>query len=125
MMTEAAGAEGSGGEGPVYYGYVIIEWPAPLKPGEVRAMPGWRCAILNAETGKAITTVEEIFVPAVSAAQRFITCELTMFADDKGMPLLEVERQPGHPPGIAHLDDNGKIRTGTFPFLVAEMRVRS
>jgi hypothetical protein len=133
VTTEAAEAGVRGDEdGPVYYGHVIIEWPAPLKPGEVRALTGWRCAILNAATGKPVTTVEKIFVPPVTAAaQAFITCELTMLADDKGMPLLELERVPdpqGRPGHIGHeriyVDDDGRIRTGTFPFLVAEMRVR-
>jgi hypothetical protein len=123
-MTETAGAEVRGDEdGPVYYGLVIIEWPAPLRKGEVRPLAGWGCAILDAETGKPVTTVEKLFVPPVTAAaQAFITCELTMFADDKGMPVL-FAREDGN--FTVFPDGEGKIRTGTFPFLVAEMRVRS
>ena len=129
MTTETAEAEArSDEEGHVCYGRVIIEWPAPH--GD-RPLPGWGCSILNAETGKPIVSVEKLSIPAVTAdASGLITCWLTMFADPDGKPLLELERTPdpqGRPGHIGYeriyTDDEGRIRTGTFPFEVAEMRV--
>jgi hypothetical protein len=116
-----------------YYGYVIIEWPVPRrKDGIPRMMPAWDCSILDATTGKLITTVEKATILRVTAdVQSFITCDLVMFADDKGMPLLFPERIPdpqGRPGRIGseriYTDDDGKVRTGVFPFIVSEMRVR-
>lgn len=103
---------------PPTWGAVIIEWPAPPKPD--RILPGWGCKIFDAESGEQVTTVTELLVPAgcvTARPERFITADLTMFADDDGKPV---------PCGCAvPLDENGKIRTGTFRFLVAEMRVGS
>jgi hypothetical protein len=116
-----------------YYGYVIIEWPAPRgKDGDPRVMPGWGCSIFDAVTGRQISTVEKLAIPAVTAdAQGWVIADLVMFADDKGMPLLFPERIPdpqGRPGHIGSericLDDEGKVRTGVFAFIVAEMRVR-
>lgn len=130
MTTEATEAGTRSDEtGPVYCGRVIIEWPAPH---ESRPLPGWGCAILNADTGKPVTTVEKLSIPAVTAdAQGAITCWLTIFTDQDGKPLLELERRP-RPDGkgwaeLVYLRDGDMskgIATGTFPFLVAEMRVR-
>jgi hypothetical protein len=110
-------------EAPLYYGCVIIEWPAPLRKGEHRPLAGWACSIFDAETGKMIVTAEKIYIPAVTAsAQRFITCELLTGADDDGKPVLF----PGDDGKLPLFkDDDGEIRRGTFPFLVAEMRIRS
>lgn len=114
--TELAGAEERTGEKPpVLYGYVIIEWPAP-KPGpHPRGMPAWGCSIFDAASGKQITTVETINIPAVRAdATTWVTCWLTMFADAEGKPVLD---------GTPQMVD-GAVRMETFPFLVSEMRVR-
>lgn len=111
---------------PSLYGYVIIEWPAP-KPGpHPRGMPAWGCSIFDAVTGKQITTVDKIAIPAVTAdVTGWVTCELNMFADGDGMPVLFPEHTPGRPYSVkVCLDDDGKVRTGTFAFIVSEMRVR-
>ena len=100
-----------------YYGRVIIEWPAPGRSG---ALPGWGCSILDAETGQQVVTVSRVSVTA--DAEDAIRADLTMFADDNGMPVL-----------FPDIDGNltiwqagdGDIKTGTFLFLVAEMRVRA
>jgi hypothetical protein len=131
MTTETAEAgvlsdedESPWPEGPdrQYCGYVIIEWPAPrLKDGIPRPMPAWGCTILDAQTGKPIVTAEKITVQRVTAdAQSFITADLAMLADDKGMPVLG----PGEDGRVVIWpDENGEIRRGVFPFIVAEMRV--
>ena len=128
--TEVADTEKRDGEeSPAHYGRVIIEWPAP---GRSPALPGWGCSVFDAETGKPVVTVEKIIIPAVTAtATDVITCDLTMFANPDGKPLLELERvpdphgRPGHAGyGRIYTDGEGKIRTGTFTFPVAEMRVR-
>jgi hypothetical protein len=102
-------------ESPAYYGRVIIEWPAP---GRSPVLPGWGCSIFDAETGEPIVTVTRLKVPSVTAdAQDVITADLTMLADENGMPVL------GKVPQFIDVED-GEIPSGTFPFLVAEMRVR-
>ena len=48
-----------------------------------------------------------------------------MDADDDGKPVLFPEPSPGKP-GLVKIcvDGDGKVRTGTFPFLVSKMRIR-
>lgn len=108
---------------PRTYGSVIIEWPAPRPGGGPLA--GWGCKILDAGTGRMITTASQVHVPLGWAhAERAITCFLTMFADENGEPVLYLEPGPRKgtftPPAR---DDAGNVRTGTFRFEVAEMRV--
>lgn len=107
---------------------MIIEWPAPGKQDSpyYGAMPGWKCAIFDAETGKPVNTVQKIAIPAVTAdAVHWVTCWLTMDADDDGKPVLFPEPSPGKPGSVKIcVDGDGKVRTGTFPFLVSEMRIR-
>ena len=119
MTAEVAGAKVREADR-TYYGRVIIEWPAP---GRSSVLPGWGCSVFDAGTGKPVTTVEKIRIPAVTAeAEGVITCELTMFADPDGMPVL-----------FPDIDGNltiwqagdGDIKTGTFLFYVAGMRVRA
>lgn len=126
FAKEAPGA-GALGTGPApgkssnccSYGSVIIEWP-PMRAGLsgrewASILPGWGCAILDAETGGMITTVEKLSIPAVTAdAVGPVTVWLAMFADEDGNPVLD---------GKPHVRD-GEVITGTFPFFVAEMRVR-
>jgi hypothetical protein len=98
-----------------YYGRVIIEWPAP---GRSPALPGWGCSIFDADTGEPIVTVTRLKMPSVTVdAQDVITADLTMLADEDGMPVL------GKVPQFIDIKD-GEIPSGTFPFLVTEMRVR-
>ena len=122
MTTETAEAEvRSDDERPTYCGRVIIEWPAP---GRSPVLPGWGCSIFDAETGKPVVTAEKLVIPSVTAtAADVITCDLTVFADEDGTPVL-FPREDGHVTAWpAH--GGGGVKTATFPFLVAEMRVRS
>lgn len=122
--------QAAGETGPVltFEGVIIIEWgqPRPGHPGQPLA--GWKTAIFDALNGKPITTVSkiEIHVPA----NGLVTADLTMFTDRDGKPLMELERRPKPGGGwaqVVHLRDGDMskgIATGTFPFLVSEMRVR-
>lgn len=97
-------------------GVVIIEWPARAAQG-VGLLPGWGVGIYDALTGdspepRQITTVTCVAIRA--DAREIITADLTMLADEDGNPLYD---------GPPVLRDR-EIVTGTFPFLVAEMRVR-
>ena len=128
MTADAAEAQERSDEaGPVYYGRVIIEWPGPQQ--ERFALAGWMCAVYDAETGQAVSTVMRARIPSVvvhADAQNVITADLTMLADDKEMPILFPEEYPGRPGSTkVYTDEEGGIREGTFSFLVAEMRVRS
>lgn len=125
MTTEVAEAgeiaDGGMPEGPRCCGHVIVEWP-PVRRDQPRPLAAWGCAIFDAETGEPIATAGKITIPAVTADVRdFITCELTMFADRDGMPVLFPD---GAGKFAVWTDDDGSIRTGTFRFYVAGMRVR-
>jgi len=76
-------------------------------------MLGRGVKISDAVSGKLITTCSEITVHADAGA--LVTADLTLFADEDGEPLLEGKPVQG---GEGFL-------TGTFPFVVSEMRVRS
>lgn len=117
MTTEAAEAGvRSDDEGPVYHGHVILEWPQPVTTLTFpRAMVAWKVAVYDATDGASITTASEITVRA--SADGWVTADLTMLADPDGMPVLSGS--------TVYPDDEGRARTGTFSFLVAEMRVRS
>ena len=130
MAVDVAEAEvRSDEESRVYHGRVIIEWPAPHERRPV--LPGWGCSIFDAETGKQIVTVSRIKVPGVQVtadAESVFVAELTMFADEDGKPVLFPDEHPSLRdrlgPTRVFVDDDGNVRTGTFLFLVAEMRVR-
>ena|SRR5579872_846627 len=106
-----------------HWGLVIVEWPAAV-PGP-RPMVSWKVALIDAASGDRILTAERVVIRA--DASSFVTAELTMFADDEGRPVLFPEASPDNRAGPVkvYLDEHGKVRTGTFPFLVAEMRVGS
>lgn len=91
------------------YGSVIIEWGPPR--GEGRAMPGWDTSIYDTATGDQILTVSHIRIVEADA-NRFITADLTMFADESG-----------NPSATPHQRD-GETIAGVFRFNVSEMRVR-
>lgn len=119
-MTEMAGIDDptahQAGPGVVYQGHIGIEWPAPAEGSASLVMPGWKFSVWDALNGKPITTVTkiEVHVPA----NGLVTADLTMFADLDGQPVYD-----GKPHIRGQADLDGEIVTGTFPFLVAEMRV--
>jgi hypothetical protein len=122
-MTAEAAEVATGEVKPRHYGTVIIEWPAPHRKG--MPLVTWRCAVLDAATGRPVTTVSKIAIPAVTAdVSGWIECEMTMFADEDGMPVLFPEEHPGWPAScMTGVDGERTLRTGTFAFLVSEMRV--
>ena len=93
-----------------FEGSVTIEWSRT----ENGVLPGWRFAV-RSEDGSLITTVTELAIHAT--ATDLTVVDLVMFADDDGRPLLTAG--PALKPG----PDGDEIRTGTFRFLVADMRV--
>jgi len=109
LIAAAQPGGGSDGEDRAFCGRVIIEWPPPRNG----ILASWGCAIYDAETGKPVTTASKITVTA--DVQDLITCELVMFADEDGNPVYD---------GKPRFRDD-RIITGTFPFIAAEMRVRS
>ena len=100
-------------EGAQYRGVIVIEWPAPYGTGPYSAMNGWKVTVADAVTGKPIPTCTSITVHVDPGA--LVTAGLTMFTDAGGEPLLD-----GDP-----VRDGDGFRTGVFPFVVSEMRVRS
>jgi hypothetical protein len=119
-----AACKGIGAERPVtarnppengYRGAVIIEWPGPPKHG-VGPVRACLAAVYDAFTGDSpdpkMIPVTEITVHA--PADGFVTADLTMFADADGNPSYT---------GMPVVRD-GEIITATFPFRVAEMRIR-
>jgi hypothetical protein len=114
-VTEPAGVETTDAAGPgvVYQGVIALEWPAP-RPirGGVHPLPGWQIGVFDALNGRQITTVTRIELHA--SAVDMVSADVTMFADLDDQPVYD---------GKPHERD-GETIWGTFPFLVAEMRVR-
>lgn len=110
----------------VIWGRVIIEWPQFWRKDHSHALSGWQCTVYEAESGHPVVTVDKLAIPAVTVlADRWVTCELTMFADETGEPILFPEPHPDHPGSCkAYQGEDGRILRGTFTFLVTEMRVR-
>jgi len=103
-------------EGAQYRGAIVIEWPRAAPHG-VGAIIGRMVSVYDAFTGsepgpKPISTVSEIALRV--SVDEIVTADLTMFADEAGNPILDGEPVP----------DGDGFRTGVFPFLVSEMRVR-
>lgn len=112
---EAVGAPVPTRDGPDadYRGVIVIEWPLPSNAGSpYSSIGGHKVTVADALTGKPINTCLGVTVRA--DPQSLVTAELTMLAGEDGGPLLE-----GEP-----VLDGKEIRTGVFPFFVAEMRVR-
>lgn len=111
-MSEPAGIETTDQVGPAvaYQGHIGIEWPAPAPGGTSLVLPGWGCTVWDALSGLPITTVTRIELHA--DALNVISADVTMYADENGQPVY------------SHRKDEPWPREGTWPFLVAEMRVR-
>lgn len=107
LAEEAAAA-------PPYRGVVVIEWPAPVGTGPYACMVGHSVTITDAVTGKRVRTCASADITVHADANSLVTADLTLSAGADGEPLLD-----GEP-----LVDGDEIRTRTFPFLVAEMKVR-
>ena len=112
-VTEMAGIETTGHTGPgvAYLGHIGIEWPAPAQDGMSLVLPGWKIAVWDALSGRPVTTVTRIELHA--SAVDVIAADVTMFADLDGRPVYT-----GQP-----YQRDGETIWGTFPFLVAWMRV--
>jgi len=109
-----AGIETTGTTGPgvTYQGVIAVEWPQPRPGYECAPMPGWRLAVFDALNGRQITTVTGLVIHA--DANNVVAADVTMFAGEDGQPVYT-----GKP-----RERDGETIWGTFPFLVAEMRVR-
>jgi hypothetical protein len=94
-----------------FAGTVIITWPQPRNG----AIPGWAITLTDAQTGAPINTVTEFTGHVHAGASDIVWVDLTMFTGADGEPLLD-SRTPVLAQGTG---------TGTFPFLVTEMRVAS
>ncbi len=106
---------------PDYYGWIIIEWPA-ARPRTAdypwpQVLAGYGCRAIDAMTGRPFLVMS---IQVDAHAERLITADVTMFATTGGRPL---HRHPGEHPCKVQVDDAGEVITGTFTFLVAEMRV--
>jgi len=93
-------------------GTMIVTWPRP-RAGMVH---GWDVSLADAATGDPITTVTGFTTRIHAVAGDLVWAEVTMFADAEGRPLLS--GRPVLDPG----PEGGEILTGTFAFLVTEMR---
>jgi hypothetical protein len=103
----------AGAEPGQYRGVIIIGWPASANAGSPYAsMVARKTEIADALTGKPIRTCTGFTVHGDMDA--LVTADLTLLADADGEPLLE---------GKPVLKD-GEVITGTFPFIVSEMRVQ-
>lgn len=90
---------------------VIIEWPPQGRSG---ALLGCLVSVFDAVTGTQIMTVTRFDAVLHADAERVITVDLVMFADEDGNPILD---------GLPH-KRGGEVITGVFRAMVAEMRVR-
>lgn len=116
-------------EPPEYRGWLIIEWP-PMPPETAdhpwpdRFMTGKQIQVIDALTGRPL------YVTAIqvnATAEGIVTAEVTMPADALGEPVpwYWLEGSGHAPAGVAVADPaTGALRTGTYTFLIAGMRVR-
>ena len=111
-MTGSMDGGGWGDESPDHKGAVIIEWSSgtPKQKTPQQVLPGMFTRVLDWET--------ERLIPAASAtvhaaANSLITADVAVYLDESG----EIIYDP------AEVAKSGAV-PATFPFLVAEMRVR-
>lgn len=94
-----------------FAGRLVIIWPKASGP----AVHGNLIAFIDADSGDPIVTITDLTVHVDLYAP--VVAEVAMFADADGKPLLGAHAMPVP-------DADGKAyRTGTFRWLVAEMRV--
>jgi hypothetical protein len=97
-----------------YRGVIRIEWPASHRPGPHGCMLGRAVSVFDAASGELITTCSHADIVIHADVDALVTADLTLFTDEDGEPLLD-----GEP-----VAKDSEFLTGTFPFLVGEMRVR-
>jgi hypothetical protein len=88
---------------------IVIRWPAPRDGGLI----GWATLILDAETGKPITTCMRGQLRF--AADDLINADLTLYCTAAGEPILD---------SAPEFDEGGEALTGVFRFRVARMEVQ-
>lgn len=94
-----------------FAGRLIIIWP---KSGGA-AVHGNLIAFIDADNGEPIVTITDLTVHVDLYAP--VVAEVAMFADADGKPLLGAHAMP-----VPNADGTA-YRTGTFRWIVAEMRV--
>ena len=115
-MTGCMDVGGYGPDGPEgadHKGSVVIEWPgsAPgFRDGRNQVIPGCFATVHDKETGRLIPAAS---VTVRAAWQGLITADVAVYLDGHGEIIYD-------PNQVAKSD----AVPATFPFLVAEMRVR-
>lgn len=111
-MTGCMDGGGYGPEGPEHKGSVIIEWPSSgsKQEGINRIMPGCFATVHDDETGRLILAAS---VSVHAACKGFITADVAVYLDEHGEIIYDLNK-------VVLAD----AVPATFPFLVAEMRVR-
>ena len=111
-MTGLMDGGGYGQESPDHKGAVIIEWSSgtPKQKTPQQVLPGTFTRVLDWETERLIPAVS---VTVHASSRGLITADVAVYLD-------------GHGEIIYDLDEVAKTGgvPATFPFLVAEMRVR-
>jgi hypothetical protein len=98
-------------DGPEFKGTVVIEWPrAATKGARGRLLPGALMAVYDEDTGALIPCAS---VTVRGAWNGFLTADVAVYLGERG-EILHDPQDIGRTDGIP----------ATFPFLVAEMRVR-
>ena len=119
MTTDAAEVEaaiGRTGPGVTYHGVIILEWPAPQhREHGAGVLAAWKLKVRDASSGSPILSVMRADIHA--PANDVVTADLTMLADEDGAPVFDGK------PRIREGSEGPEVICGTFPFLVAEMRV--
>lgn len=123
-MTGSDDANGNGEQVARYWGTVIIEWPAPARGTPYGAMPGRHVKVWDAATGEQVYGCTHADITVHAGVEGLVTADLTLFADEDGEPVLDLQPAVTAADRRIVLDEDGGTVTGVFPFLVTEMRVR-
>lgn len=106
-----------------YRGVIVIEWPN-TRIG-THGIPTWMVSITDAETGEPIHTASSMRLDAQNDG--WVYAELTQLIGPDGEPAKQGAPDPVTgkiPPVEFWPDETGRLREGTFRYLVSEMRVR-